>query len=564
MYILKYMQWYKRFLLIIAFIIFTPHAFAEEITSFDQNTTINQDGTIRVTESILYDFDTQNRHGIYRTIPTTKTNTENKTYVLTFTDISVADELGSPYTFKRSDSGSELKLQIGDANRTITGQHTYVISYTVSGALTYFSDHDELYWNVTGDGWDVPIQKAKSTVNPPPGVGLNQIQAACYLGAHGSTANSTCSTQISDHSVVTTSTTPLGISEGLTTVVGFPKGIVSVLEPKEETALGDNPLVQLLIVLVSGMWYLVLPAYIGIRWWKQGKDPKPTIGQANVWFSPPKDSNKRELTPGETGTLLDERVDMKDITATLVDLARRGYFHFVEEKKGFLQFSPTIQLIKDKDSTDDSLLPFEKKLLSAIFATQDQVKNTDLKLADTVSEIKEQLYTLVVKEKYFYSNPETVRTLFTVLGVFGLMTGNILLLISSLLFGRNMPKKTQLGANQAAIAKALRGFITSQEHQYTFQAKEYFLFEKMLPYAIAFGVEKIWAERFEHLDLDPPGWYQGNWNTYNSLVFVNSLSSSLSSVQSAMTPTSSSTGHSSGFSGGFSGGGGGGGGGGSW
>lgn len=557
------MQWYKRALLFLLFIFIVPRVFAEEISSFDQSVTIQTDGTIKVQESILYDFGNEDRHGIFRNIPVTKDNKDGKTYVLSFSEISVTDSLGTPYKFSRSNSSNELTLKIGDPNRTISGAHTYVIKYTVSGAITYFSDHDELYWNVTGNGWDVPIRKVQSVVTIPDAATSDQIQSTCYQGSYGNTANDACITSVTDHTVLTTTTGTLGTNEGLTSVVGFPKGVVAVLEPKEAFDLSSNPFFILFILIVSFVWYLGLPAAIGFFWWQRGRDPKPIIGQAHVWFSPPKGKNKRDLTPAETGTLIDERADMQDITATLVDLARRGYFHFVEKEKGFLEFTTPIELVKDKDA-DDQLLPFERKLYSKIFAAQDVVKVKDLKLVETVTEVKQMLYKKALEEKFFYSNPETIRTLFTVLGVFGLFTGNILLLISSILFGRNMPKKTQEGADQAAIAKALKGFITSQERQYKFQAKEFFLFEKMLPFAIAFGVEKIWAERFKDLDLPQPSWYQGHWSTYNSLIFVNSLSSSLNSVQSVMTPTSSSTGHSSGFSGGFSGGGGGGGGGGSW
>jgi len=91
------------------------------------------------------------------------------------------------------------------------------------------------------------------------------------------------------------------------------------------------------------------------------------------------------------------------------------------------------------------------------------------------------------------------------------------------------------------------------------------MFEKLLPYAIAFGVEKVWAKRFQDLNIGQPDWYQGaSPGILNSYVFVNSLNSSMKSFKMATTPTRSSSGFSSGFGGGFSGGGGGGGGGGSW
>ena len=126
-----------------------------------------------------------------------------------------------------------------------------------------------------------------------------------------------------------------------------------------------------------------------------------------------------------------------------------------------------------------------------------------------------------------------------------------------------MPRKTLFGAQQSTVGKGLKNFLSSQERQLKFQADKQMFFEKLLPYAVAFGVEKIWAKRFEKFDLKPPDWYQGYpGSTFNSVVFANSLNSSYSSFSSASHPPAST---GSGFGGGgFSGGGGGGGGGGRW
>ena len=130
---------------------------SEHIQNFATSIKINKDGTIDVKETIVYDFDGLSRHGIYRDIPYVKTNKEGKKLMMDFSDISVTDETGDSYQFSRIWEDQTLRLKIGDPDRTITGIHTYVISYRVAGALTYFSDHDELYWNVTGDDWPVPI-----------------------------------------------------------------------------------------------------------------------------------------------------------------------------------------------------------------------------------------------------------------------------------------------------------------------------------------------------------------------------------------------------------------------
>jgi uncharacterized membrane protein len=188
-------------------------------------------------------------------------------------------------------------------------------------------------------------------------------------------------------------------------------------------------------------------------------------------------------------------------------------------------------------------------------------------LAPSVTATKAELYETVVRDGLFPKNPQTQRTMYYVLAGVALFTGNFLLAAVAFLFGRAMPRKTIDGINAANVATALKGFIVSQDRQYKFQAEKQLLFEKMLPYAIIFGVEKIWAERFKDIDIAQPSWYQSyNSNAFTTMYLASSLSHSFSSsVVSAATPTRSSSGFSSGFSGGgFSGGGGGGGGGGSW
>ena len=210
-------------------------------------------------------------------------------------------------------------------------------------------------------------------------------------------------------------------------------------------------------------------------------------------------------------------------------------------------------------------MQFEKTLYDGIFFGEDPVRIKDADSIDTVSKTKKQLYDAVVQEKFFVSNPESVRTKYSIIGGLALFTMNFPLALSSFIFGWAMPKKTVSGAQNAAVAQSLKNFITSQERQYTYQAKNQIFFEKFLPYAIAFGVEKIWADRFKDIKLTKPDWYDGyDMQTFNSVYFISSLNSSMHSFSSAATPTRSSSGFSSGFSGGSVGGGGGGGGGGSW
>lgn len=545
---------------------FAGKVLAEEIKEFGAKIYINKDGTVDVEEKIVYDFGEQYRHGIFRQIPFVKINQQGKKFILDFKNFKVVDEVGKSYRFTSSKEGERIKLKIGDPQKTISGTHTYIISYKVAGALTYFSDHDELYWNVTGNEWEAVIEVVKAAVYLPQKIEENDLKTKCYTGSFGSTL-SDCQIYYGRRNggeVIFQTTRSFLPNEGLTVVLGFPKNMVSVLEPKEyksfwETFVGK--LVDLLILLLVFIWYLGLPIYIVYRWFKYGRDPKSEVGVVSAWFDPPKTSDgKRFLTPAEVGVLGDETVDLKDISATIVDLARRGFLRIEERKKDVFYLK--------KLENDKSLLSFERLLIDRFFKSKKEIRLRKGSLYEEVEEIKKAIYKQVVEEGLFPEDPQKIRTMMTVLTTLGLVTGSLFLAFAAFVFGRNLPRKTKEGVKAKNIAFSLRNFLRSQERQLTFQADKQMMFEKLLPYAVVFGVEKIWAKRFADLDLKPPEWYLAyDQRRFNSVIFTNNLNSSLSSFKSAALPptsTRSTSGFFSGFSGGFSGGGGGGGGGGSW
>jgi uncharacterized membrane protein len=537
---------------------------AEQINSFDSQIYINKDGTINVKEIIEYNFDTLQKHGIYRDIPYLKTNQDKKQFKMTLSNFSVIDENQRPYNYVRSDNGEKISLKIGDADKLITGIHSYIISYQVSGALTYYSDHDELYWNVTGNDWTVPIANTTAAVVWPQEMKKEDIKGVCYTGILGS-RDTSCQVEqyFSDRAkMVIKSDSSLGKGEGVSIVIGFPKNIVAVVEPAKFVNFWDTffgRLASCLLSLLALIWYVGLPFFIVYKWFKNGRDPKSTVGVTTAWFDPPKTQDgKRFLTPGEVGTLGDETVDMKDVSATIVDLARRGYLIIDERKKG------DYYLIKNKN-VDNSLLTYEKTILTKFLAGKKEIRIKDQELSTEIVQIKNEMYEQVVEDKLFDKNPQTTRTIYFVIAGIALFTGNFFLAIVAFLFGRVMPRKTIFGVEAKNISFSLRNFLISQKRQLGFQADKQLMFERLLPYAIAFGVEKIWAKRFEDLNITQPNWYNSYSSTaFSSYLLVNSLNSTFKSINTAMTPTRSSSGFSSGFSGGFSGGGGGGGGGGSW
>lgn len=558
-----------RVFVIFLFFLAPRGVYAEYIRDFSATYSINADGTVDAVETIQYDFESEDRHGIFRPIPYITTNSEGKRFKMSFDSVYVVDETGTPYRFARTTDGDEISLKIGDPDKTITGLHTYTIGYTLSGAITYFSDHDELYWNVTGTGWDVPVYSASASVTFPAAFTPDQVKMICFTGFQGSNEQN-CTASYADNTANFSTTDRLGMNQGLTLAVSFPRNVVAVLEPVEDVNFFDTPIGKIVFVLLIGLavlagifWYIALPVWIIVHWYRYGRDPRPPMGVARAWYEAPKTAKGRLLTPGETGTLIDEEADMRDITATIVDLARRGYMKIIETKKNDFTFKKQKELIKGEE-----LQPHEKTMIDKLFGAKDEVRIKDAgntSMVEMVTKMKTQLYDAVLIEKYFDKNPESTRTKYYVIAGVALFTGNVMLAIIAFIFGRAMPRKTVEGAQAAAIAQSLKNFLTSQEKRITDQANKQLFFEKLLPYAVAFGVEKVWAERFKDINMKEPDWYQGyGTHTFNSLYLMHAIHATGSSFARSATPVSSSTGHSSGFSGGFSGGGGGGGGGGSW
>ncbi len=540
----------------------------EHIKSFNSVVKVNQDGTIDVAEEIVYDFADLQRHGIYREIPFTKTNKEGKRFKLEFKNISATDQKENKYKYSKiwNNSNRTLRLKIGDPNKTITGEHTYLVKYKVLGALTYFSDHDEIYWNITGNEWTVPIARVSSKIELPEAVESDGVRLACYTGGIGSTL-SDCTSSFEDKTAVFAATKSFQSGEGLTIVLGLPKNTVSVLEPKPYLSFWERwygkLLAGIIFVLVGSLvvfWYIIYPIWIVIKWILYGRDPRVPYGPVTAWYDPPKAQNGRVLTPAEVGTLIDETAYRREISAMIVDLARRGYLKIEEKKKNDFYFH------KKTPKKPDQLMSFEKEFLFDVFKDGEiSVRVKDLKLAQTVMNIVKQLYSGLVTEKFFPKNPQNIRGFYYVMGVLALFTVNIHTALIAFIFGHLMPRKTTFGAQAAQMAKSLKNFLTSQERQLEFQAKKQLMFEKLLPYAVAFGVEEIWAERFKDLGIKSPEWYSSyDRSSFNSAIFTRSLNSSFAAVARASTPISSSSGFSSGLSGASSGGGGGGGGGGSW
>ncbi len=545
-------------------------SYTEEINNFNSEIKINKDSSIDVKEIIVYNFGSLQKHGIYRDIPY-KYNARGGNFKLRFSNIKVTDEKGNGYTYTTSKSGGKIKIKIGDADQYVTGVHTYVISYKVERALNYFKDHDELYWNVTGNDWLVPIKISQSKVILPESITENNIQVKCFTGTYGSTTSNCTASAINDNTVYYETNSDLYSYEGLTIVLGWPKNITT-----------KPALSQIILWTLSDNWYLGLPFLVLILsylyWRVRGKDPK---GRGTIIAEYEAPDN---LTPAEIGTVYDNRADNKDVTATLIQLAINGYLKIKQTSKSKSDY----KFIKLKENVDLKN-EFEKKLLDSIFdsGNEKELKDMKNKFFKDMQDIKSKIYNSVTTKGYYSKNPSRARfgllfvlSMFAIFGSFiiGSMLVNFYLGVSvfisgviMLVFAMFMPQKTVKGAETLEKIQGFKQFmmVTEKERLKFHNPPDMIpgLFEKYLPYAMALGVENKWAENFKDIYNQAPEWYEGysTTGTWSAIALTNSLSSFSTSSQTTMvsSPSSASSG-GSGFSGGGSGGGGGGGGGGSW
>ena len=551
---------------VLSYLIPTAGAQGEEeyIDDFQAVVQINPDSTVNVIETIVYNFGDLQRHGIYRDIPY-RYFARGGRFTVGFKVLGVTDESGQALPYQEDRQSGSVMIKIGDPDVLITGLKTYKISYSLRRVINFFPDHDEFYWNVTGNEWEVPIGRAGIVVKLPAGVSASSLNAECFTGVLDSTEQNCQVTNVTNSQVGYTSFENLSPGEGLTVVLGWPKGFLTPPPLLTELSwiLKDNPLVFLPLLALLIMF---------LMWYFKGRD----LGKKQTTI--PFYESPSQLTPVEAGTLIDERVNLRDISATFIELAVKGYLKIKKLEKN------DWQLTKVKEFAD--LTAWQKEFLGDVFAGGITAKVSSLKnhFYKHLPKLKTEVYQGMVAKGYFPASPKKVRNTYTLisigllilgLGVLPFFSGsfNTVALIASaaVVFwvGQFMPYKTRAGS---AALNQIRGYklyleVAEKERIKFHNAPEKTpqLFEKHLPYAMVLGVEKKWAKQFENIYTSQPSWYEGDFAAFNAVIFVNSLNSFDSHSRSALaTSPSSAASGGSGFSGGSSGGGFGGGGGGSW
>ncbi|MBX6365352.1 MAG: DUF2207 domain-containing protein [Gemmatimonadetes bacterium] len=543
------------------------------VRRIDAELLVRTDGGLDVTERFEIRFD-GSWNGFYRTIPVEYRGPGGLNYSLRVRVLEVTDGAGAPLRYELDRTGRLLRVKVYIPGAT-DAQRQLVLRYRVQQALRFFADHDELYWNVVGQDSDVPVALASARVLLP--VAVSGVRAQAFEGPDGSTEAGGAEI-VGGNVVEVRALRPLAPKEGLTVAVGWAPGVVHRPTAAERIWL-----------FLLANWILALPLLAFVIMWRvwflYGRDPRlrPIVPR----YEPPDG-----LTVAEAGTLLDNGADAKDITAMLVDLAVRGYMRIQEiDAGGLLGLRRRPDYIFHQTRPPAAwaeLLPHEQALLRALF---DDGSRSAVSMSSLVNSfyrelpaIKDAIFDRLVYRGYYKRRPDAVRKPFVAAGIVlgaavayggsalarhllgqqpvpfviaGVATGAIVVL-----FGLVMPARTLAGTRALEGVLGFREFLRRVEGdriQRVIKTPE--MFERYLPYAMAFGVAKEWARAFEDICREPPRWYAGPpGQPFRASSFTHDLGDMCGRTASAMTsaPKSSS---SSGLGGGGSSGGGFGGGG---
>jgi uncharacterized membrane protein YgcG len=557
-------------------VIFATPLFARSwrVADFSDTISVHEDGSAAVHERITLAFDGE-WHGIHRFIPIEYPGARGTNYTLFLRVTGVTDGSGGKLKYESSTANGfrDLKIFVPDA---VDATRTVEIDYTVRNGTRFFEDHDEFYWNLTGNDWPVPIDHASALVSFP-SAAAGSLRAQAFTGAYGA-AERDATAEVRGAEASFETNNPLPMRGGMTIDIFIPNGILK--EPGAFTRfmwfVGSNPIVFLPFWTFAVMFTL---------WWYKGRDPDPGLSVAPM-YEPP-----AGMTPAEAGTLLEDKVHPRDITCTLVDLAVRGFVKIEEvDDKGlvFHHKDYVFHLLKPRDQWG-RLVPHERVMLENVFAGGEVTRLSSLKnrFYRALPAIQEDIKSALKTKGMYLLDPDSANGYsiaaivlmvapfavvyfagYNIFSSFVLLIGcGIISAIIWWLFARQMTAKTVQGGRTRVAVLGFQEFMNRVDAD-RLKRMPPDTFEKYLPYAMALGVEHHWAQAFAGIVQNPPNWYvsPNGGVGFNPIFFSSSMHSMATDMHQVFVsaPRASSTGSGwsgGGGGGGFSGGGFGGGGG---
>ena len=545
----------------------------ERILDFASDVSIDANGSLLVVETIVVQVEGQQiKRGIFRDFPTRYQNHRGLTVVVPFEVLNVQrDGTAEQYKVEPLDNG--MRVRIGNPQQMLPrGPHMYRISYRTGRQLGFFERHDELYWNVTGNGWPFVIDRVSAWVRLPQPVPADKLSAEVYTGPQGARGRD-AKVSVADGEFNFETTRRLAPNEGLTIVAAFPKSIVT--PPSAVQRLGWI-LVDNAGELIGIGALLLLIFFMFAMWWRLGRDPRK--GPKFPRYEPPANMSAAAIR------FIDRMgFDTRCLAAGVLGLGARGYLKVQQHDKGF---------VVQKTGSTVQWLPGEKPLADALFRGGSQAtlsQTYDPAVAEAQSDLSSALSTHYKGVAFKRNHWPLVLVVICGAAAFGLaavLGANpaliialvCVLLLTVFVFFKLLPAYTREGRKVQDHIDGLRQYLGVAERDDLARMKAPEMtpteFARMLPYALALDVEKTWADRFAAVlgtaavAAAVSSYYAGDTSSWGSNS-INDLTDSFGSLDSTVSAASTAPGSESGSSGGgggggSSGGGGGGGGGGGW
>lgn len=520
-----------------------------EWARYDVSLTLQGDGSYDVVERMVVDFRGGPFTYGFAEIPLARVERigaigmieETEDGDVAYEFVPSSDFERDPRTFTASQTSTEIRIEWAFPP-TRSEQRTFRLTYVVEGALRVYLDNEppnqQIWWTAIGaDVTEIaPVRESEVTVTLPQAVPLDQVRI-------GESSEDDPADYTDDGRVFTWQRSDLEAGDSFEVRVQFPP-IVNAGPPawqqadderrREEEEQEERGAVLNVIFLGIGLLSAVLGG-VGVYglWYTRGRDPHAGL-IADFLPRPPDD-----LPPGAAGALVDEVAHERDVVATLVDLGRRGVIKIDEvEEEGVLGFGGGRDFSLTLLKADAELASFEQELLQALFGgtLQDgeSVKLSAVKTRFTEAQkaIKDDLYDELVKRGYFPRSPEATRSTYKTAGVVMLVLVGIggwtvasaiadiapliwlvvvvfaILGVAVLLLAQGMPRKSLPGAEAAAKWRAFRRYLEDID-RYEKLEESKGIFDKYLPYAIAFDLERSWVRKFAGVGAEAPSWYGG-------------------------------------------------------
>jgi uncharacterized membrane protein len=493
----------------------------------DGDVTIARNGDVRLVETWTVRFIGGPFHDAFRAIPLTRVEGIDGWGVAENGQAFGNGPNGAGERYFVVDNGGNQSKITWYFSPTTDQTRTFTLSYTLHGALRIYGGGDQFFWKFVESDRQYPLNAARVIVHLPAAFPADRIRATTYLNGHEHASGA----RRINGDTISFQGGPFAPGQEWEIRTQFPHGAVTATAPTWQVSEDRQPVFNLVALVVAML--ALIGGFLGVvlLWFKGGRD-RP-VGVAAEYDTKPPD----ESPPGVAGALIDEKADMQDIVATLVDLSRRGYMHIVEQHEpGLLGFGGSADFLfvrDDPPAGQAPLRPYEQTLLDTIFGGSHERRLSDLRAQfyRTLPALKDGLFEEMLRAGFFTRSPAVTRRLYLAWGIGLLVLAGVgswlalsavvsaiaplavlvpvavgLVALGVIVVSPFMPKRTPKGAAAVARWRAFRRYLAHID-RYTQVDQATDQFERYLPYAIAFGLEQGWVKAFAAVNTPAPRWY---------------------------------------------------------